>query len=253
MNTGERPSASRNRLLTTVAWRRPEGAHYALEGSVFIAGAAVQWLRDGLGIIETRRGRGPARGERARQRRRVLRARARRAGLALLGPARARHHRRPHPRLQPGAPGARDAGGHRLPERGAARRHGGRFRHSPHGAARGRRRDGERPAHADPGRPAGRAGGAPAGDRDHGARRGLPRGPRGRDSGRTRRRSPRCGRASASSSRGCRPRRPRRASRSGAARSSARATGRRTSPRCRTRRQTPVSGAAGSARRKVRR
>ncbi|HRE14107.1 MAG TPA: FGGY family carbohydrate kinase, partial [Usitatibacteraceae bacterium] len=46
MNTGTRPSPSRHRLLTTVAWRRGEHAHYALEGSVFIAGAAVQWLRD---------------------------------------------------------------------------------------------------------------------------------------------------------------------------------------------------------------
>ena len=52
MNTGERPAHSRHRLLTTVAWRRAGRTHYALEGSVFIAGAAVQWLRDGLGIIE---------------------------------------------------------------------------------------------------------------------------------------------------------------------------------------------------------
>ncbi len=52
MNTGSRPSASRNRLLTTVAWQRAGATAYALEGSVFIAGAAVQWLRDGLGIIE---------------------------------------------------------------------------------------------------------------------------------------------------------------------------------------------------------
>ncbi len=59
MNTGERPSASRHRLLTTVAWRRPEGAHYALEGSVFVGGAAVQWLRDGLGIIEKAEDVGP--------------------------------------------------------------------------------------------------------------------------------------------------------------------------------------------------
>ncbi|HUP98031.1 MAG TPA: glycerol kinase GlpK [Usitatibacter sp.] len=51
MNTGTRPAASRHRLLTTVAWRRGSATHYALEGSVFIAGAAVQWLRDGLGII----------------------------------------------------------------------------------------------------------------------------------------------------------------------------------------------------------
>ncbi|MCW5592163.1 MAG: glycerol kinase GlpK [Burkholderiales bacterium] len=59
MNTGERPSASRHRLLTTVAWRRPGGAHYALEGSVFVGGAAVQWLRDGLGIIEKAEDVGP--------------------------------------------------------------------------------------------------------------------------------------------------------------------------------------------------
>jgi glycerol kinase len=52
MNTGTRPAASRNRLLTTVAWQRQGATSYALEGSVFIAGAAVQWLRDGLGIIE---------------------------------------------------------------------------------------------------------------------------------------------------------------------------------------------------------
>ncbi len=51
MNTGTRPSPSRNRLLTTVAWKRGENVNYALEGSVFIAGAAIQWLRDGLGII----------------------------------------------------------------------------------------------------------------------------------------------------------------------------------------------------------
>ncbi len=52
MNTGERPAASSNRLLTTIAWRRDGLTSYALEGSVFIAGAAIQWLRDGLGIIE---------------------------------------------------------------------------------------------------------------------------------------------------------------------------------------------------------
>ncbi|HXF79320.1 MAG TPA: FGGY-family carbohydrate kinase, partial [Usitatibacter sp.] len=51
MNTGERPSASRNRLLTTVAWQLGGRTSYALEGSVFIAGAAIQWLRDGLGLI----------------------------------------------------------------------------------------------------------------------------------------------------------------------------------------------------------
>jgi glycerol kinase len=51
MNTGERPVFSKNRLLTTVAWQLKDGTTYALEGSAFIAGAAVQWLRDGLQII----------------------------------------------------------------------------------------------------------------------------------------------------------------------------------------------------------
>jgi glycerol kinase len=53
LNTGADPAASRHGLLTTVAWAREGAATYALEGSVFIAGAAVQWLRDGLGIIRS--------------------------------------------------------------------------------------------------------------------------------------------------------------------------------------------------------
>jgi glycerol kinase len=52
MHTGDRPVASHKGLLTTVAWRLGEKREFALEGSVFIAGAAVQWLRDGLGIIK---------------------------------------------------------------------------------------------------------------------------------------------------------------------------------------------------------
>jgi glycerol kinase len=51
MNTGPKAVASRNNLLTTVAWRRNGITEYALEGSVFIGGAVVQWLRDGLKII----------------------------------------------------------------------------------------------------------------------------------------------------------------------------------------------------------
>ncbi|UBF25584.1 glycerol kinase GlpK [Kovacikia minuta CCNUW1] len=51
LNTGENPIASDHKLLTTVAWRLNGHVNYALEGSVFIAGAVVQWLRDGLGII----------------------------------------------------------------------------------------------------------------------------------------------------------------------------------------------------------
>lgn len=52
MNTGHRPVASTTGLLTTVAWRIGDQTTYAVEGSIFIAGAAVQWLRDGLGLIE---------------------------------------------------------------------------------------------------------------------------------------------------------------------------------------------------------
>ena len=53
MNTGAQAVASANQLLTTVAWRRDGRLDYALEGSVFIGGAVVQWLRDGLKIIRT--------------------------------------------------------------------------------------------------------------------------------------------------------------------------------------------------------
>jgi glycerol kinase len=53
MHTGERAVESKNRLLTTVAWLDGPRREFALEGSVFVAGAAVQWLRDGLGIIRT--------------------------------------------------------------------------------------------------------------------------------------------------------------------------------------------------------
>jgi len=53
MNVGDRPKLSQNGLITTVAWRALGKTEYALEGSAFIAGAAVQWLRDGLGLIKT--------------------------------------------------------------------------------------------------------------------------------------------------------------------------------------------------------
>jgi glycerol kinase len=51
MNTGTRPIPSKNRLLTTVAWQVKDTVTYALEGSAFIAGSAVKWLRDGLQFI----------------------------------------------------------------------------------------------------------------------------------------------------------------------------------------------------------
>ncbi len=53
MNIGAKPLESKNRLLTTVGWRIGNETTYALEGSIFIAGAVVQWLRDGIGIISS--------------------------------------------------------------------------------------------------------------------------------------------------------------------------------------------------------
>lgn len=53
MNTGEQAVQSNNRLLTTVAYRLDGVTHYAIEGSIFVAGAAVQWLRDGIKIISS--------------------------------------------------------------------------------------------------------------------------------------------------------------------------------------------------------
>jgi glycerol kinase len=53
LNTGDQPVTSQNRMLTTIAYQLDGNPTYALEGSIFIAGAAVQWLRDGLGVIQT--------------------------------------------------------------------------------------------------------------------------------------------------------------------------------------------------------
>jgi len=52
MNIGNKPIVSKSKLLTTIAWKIEEQTQYALEGSIFIAGAVVQWLRDGLAIIK---------------------------------------------------------------------------------------------------------------------------------------------------------------------------------------------------------
>ena len=53
MNTGSKPILSRNNLLTTVAWKIGDTVNYALEGSIFVGGSVVQWLRDGLSVIRS--------------------------------------------------------------------------------------------------------------------------------------------------------------------------------------------------------
>ena len=59
LNTGAKPVASKNKLLTTIAYQLGGKRTYALEGSIFVAGSAVQWLRDGLGIIKQASETGP--------------------------------------------------------------------------------------------------------------------------------------------------------------------------------------------------
>ena len=53
LNTGDKPIQSKNKMLTTIAYRLNGKTTYAIEGSIFVAGAAIQWLRDGLGVIQT--------------------------------------------------------------------------------------------------------------------------------------------------------------------------------------------------------
>ena len=94
MNTGAEAPRSQAGLVTTVAWRPGDGLEYALEGSIFVAGSAVQWLRDGLGFVEHASRDGGARGECSGYGRRLRRAGLRRPRRALLGRGGARDDRR---------------------------------------------------------------------------------------------------------------------------------------------------------------
>src|SRR5438093_1109752 len=107
MNTGAQPVASRHGLVTTAACDARGGRAYALEGSVFIAGAAIQWLRDGLGLLKKaaeseRLARGRADGDGG-----GVPGRARRGVLEGPGRARARAADRPALRAEDEARGAR--------------------------------------------------------------------------------------------------------------------------------------------------
>ena len=79
-------------LLSTAAWRSPDGElTYALEGAIFVTGAAVQWLRDGLQIVGSAAETEALAATVADTERRRVRARADRARRPALGPARPRH------------------------------------------------------------------------------------------------------------------------------------------------------------------
>ena len=184
LNTGIEAPEPGEGLLTTVAWGIQGKTDYALEAAVFVTGAAVQWLRDGLGIIdvaaETEELAGSLRGER----RRLLRTGPHRPGLSSLGPLRPRDDRRADARGLTGAPRARGTRGDRLPDRRRRSSSGGGVGQGARAREGGRRRRGQRLAHAVPGRRAGRAGGGAGDHRDHGARRRLPRGDRDGNLGR---------------------------------------------------------------------
>ena len=118
LNTGADMVRSKNRLLTTIAYRLDGKTTYALEGSIFIAGAAVQWLRDGLKMI-AKAGRQRRAGRAGRPDAGCLsRAGLRRARRAALGRRGARRDLRPDAQFGPGGIRPRGAGG-RLPTRRA--------------------------------------------------------------------------------------------------------------------------------------
>lgn len=102
MNTGTEARRSENNLLTTVGWNCGYGLRYALEGSVFIAGAVVQWLRDGLQIISDAAEIEPL-ASTVRDNGGVFSCPPLPAWRALLGSVRPRGHRGPDARRDPGA------------------------------------------------------------------------------------------------------------------------------------------------------
>ena len=224
LHTGDAAPAPSEGLLTTIACGAEEESAYALEAAIFVTGAAVQWLRDGLGIVgeaaETEAMAASLAGNDGVYFVPALTG----LGSPLLGPLRAGDDRRADAGDAARAPGPRHPGGDRLRDgRRGARSGGGRGRAAR--GAEGRRRRGRQPlVDAVPGRRAGGAGGGAGDRRDDGARRRLP----GRESppgAGAPSRWGRCGARPPATSRGWGRRSARRCSPNGAARSSAPGTG----------------------------
>ena len=137
-------SCSRSkRLITTLVCRRTSKLEYALEGSIFIGGAVVQWLRDNMRFFGSRRTSKAGRfGAGLRQR--GFGSRVHRPGRAPLGSVRERHAHRPQPRHRDRAHCAGGAGEHRVPGRGRHCDAMDRTPQVPSGVARRRRRRRER-------------------------------------------------------------------------------------------------------------
>ena len=110
LNTGATPVASKNKLLTTIAYQLGGKRTYALEGSIFVAGSAVQWLRDGLGHHQAGFRERPARRQVGFDAERLSGAGVCRARRALLESAGARRAVRADPQHRPRRAGACRAG-----------------------------------------------------------------------------------------------------------------------------------------------
>ncbi|MFQ7387877.1 MAG: FGGY family carbohydrate kinase [Alistipes sp.] len=174
MNSGEKPITSSNNLLTTIAWKIGDKVDYALEGSIFVGGSVVQWLRDGLGII------------RSSSEVEALAASVPDTNgvyfvpalTGLAAPYWDQYARGAISGISRGTTAAhirpRGAGGDRLPDAGHRGRHAARLGHHAPGAEGRRRRGEQQPADAVPVRPAGHARHTPGRDGNHGAGCGLP-------------------------------------------------------------------------------
>ena len=179
-NTGERPAVSRNRLLSTVAWQIGGKTMYALEGSVFIGGAVVQWLRDGLGLIARSSDVGALATSVPDNGGIYLVPAFAGLGAPHWDPLRARHHRGDHARHHGRAYCEGGRRKHRVPGRRPVVRGERRRRNRSDRVARRRRGRRQRRSAAVSGRPAWRHGRASSSDRDNRPRGGVPGGAGGR-------------------------------------------------------------------------
>ena len=229
MNAGGEAPPAKDGLLTTIAWGLPDEVDYALEAAIFVTGAAVQWLRDGLGVI----------GDAAETEALAASLESNDGvyfvpALTGLGSPHWDPYARgtivgTHARHRPGAARPRGARGDRLPDRGRGPRPGGRRRRAALRAEGGRRRGRKQLADAVPGGRAGRAGQRARDLGDDRARRRVP----GRD--RDRRLGPGRGRLALARGSALRAADERgssasRCSPTGAGRSSGRAAGRSRNP-----------------------
>ena len=161
LNTGDTPVKSRARLLTTIAYQFEGKRTYALEGAIFIAGAAVQWLRDGLKLIATAAETGTIAAQADPADAGLHGAGLRRPRRAVVGRGGARRAVWAQPQVGSGRDQPRRARSGRLPDPRPARRDACRLaglERSRHRAARRRRHDAERLHDAVPRRHPERAG-----------------------------------------------------------------------------------------------